>query len=309
MAWLWHAPASALVVVMVTILVLTTIYGATRPHNGRPVPAATTPQLSPSNIYQPPPSPQHLQPAPQQPAISEAIRQVQANPDLQVGVAISAIASPAHRTQDIWLGGTLRDGQSWQTIDVAMAVAILTDPKQPEDSNYLFTRALTMDSAAGDDAIWAFLGSAEQASGKTMAVLRDYGDYRSVVPVNPARGYAPYLNTRWPLRSQTEFMSALSCNYPQVYPVLTHLDSPDPETGFGLAVLPRAFSKAGSGISDDGTLVVRQYGLIYVRGIQEVAVGLMVSSRSGDQAGAQAAATKLANALYANASGFAGYAC
>ena len=48
-----------------------------------------------------------------------------------------------------------------------MALAILDQERQPQQRDYMFNKALADDSAAGDEALWAFLGTPEQAASAT----------------------------------------------------------------------------------------------------------------------------------------------
>lgn len=306
LTWPWRAPLALVLLLGITILVATTVYGANRHPVKAPQPTTTA---STTPLSRPAATPAPGQPAPIQPALQEVIRQIQANPDLAVGVAIASLAQPQTRQQATFSAGTITGGAAWQTIDVAMGLAVLAQERQPEDPQYLLRRSLQENSIAGSDAIWAFLGEPELAAEKTTAQLRKYGDWKTDVPATGERGYPAYLTTQWQLTEQAQFMAALSCSYRQTYPVMTQLNQHDPSQSIGLARLPGAFVKSGQGLADSGSYVVRQYGLVQLRDGTEVAVALSVSSKSRDEQAIRVALNELAQVISTQVAGFQAPVC
>lgn len=301
--WFWHAPIGLVITVMVFTLLLLTMIGVSRAGSG-PIPAPTfTPSL---NIEQLPTSKPQLSTPPQQAAIENAIAEIESRQGVLVGVAITSIADRDTRTQSTWSGGSLRSGLAWSTIDVATAIAVLNEPKQPEDANYLFRRSLVEDSQAGDDALWAFLGSGDQASEKTMAMLRRYGDWATTVPASTNVDNPPYTQTVWRLDSQAEFFASTRCDWLRVVDVMTRLDE-SREIEFGLATLPRAFSKAGQGSTPTGDVELRQGGLIALPDTTEVGVAMVIDAPNVETA--RTTLTNLAKVIATQGHGFAAPSC
>jgi len=306
LTWAWRAPISVVLLVGIAVLVATTIYGANRQPVRPPIPIPTESQ---SPLYRPAATPSPDNAAPLQPALQDVIRQIQANDDLAVGVAISSIAKPQTRTQAILTAGTITGGEAWQTIAIPMALAIVAQERQPEDREYLFRRALTADSIAAMDAMWAFLGEPAQAAEKTTAQLREYNDRLTQVPQTGTRGYQAYLTTPWRLEDQAQSLAAMSCAYRRTQPVLSFIDDHEPAESFGLAKLPNAFVKNGQGLNESGQLVFRQAGLLWLSDDTEVAVALTVSSASHDDNSAKAALDALAAVISTQVAGFDRPAC
>lgn len=301
--WFWHAPIGLVITVMVFTLLLLTMIGVSRAGT-IPIP---TPTVTPSLSIEPlPPSRPEVSEPPNQDEIAAAIADIEAKEGVLVGVAITSIADRDTRTQSTWLGGSLRSGLAWSTIDVATALAVREEPKQPEDAAYLFRRSLVEDSQAGDDALWAFLGSGEQASEKTMAVLRRYGDWGTTVPATVNVEAPPYTQTVWRLDSQAEFFASTRCDWLTVVDVMTRLDE-SRETEFGLATLPRAFSKAGQGATPTQDVELRQGGLIALQDTTEVGVAMVIDAPNVETA--RTSLTNLAKVIAEKGHGFAAPAC
>lgn len=306
LTWPWRAPISLVLLIGIAVLVATTIYGANRQPQRPPIQAPTASQ---SELYRPAATPSPDHPAPLQPALQDVIRQIQSNPDLSLGVAISNITKPQTRKQATLTAGTVTSGEAWHTIAIPMALAIVAQERQPEDRDYLFRRALASDSTAGMDAMWAFLGDPAQAAAKTTAQLREYSDHLTTVPQAGNRGYQAYLTTPWRLEDQAQYLAAMSCSYRRTQPVFAFLDEHLPAESFGLAKLPGAFVKDGQGLNESGQLVYRQTGILWLADGTEVAVALSVASDTHDDVAIKAALDRLASVIATQVGGFNAPTC
>lgn len=288
LGWWWQAPLGLLIFSVIIVLISTIAFGATRPNTGNP-PAPggkeSTPRLT--VLHSPFASPPDLAPAPELPELSQAIASIERRYDVTIGITLDGLAVPYQRTQQTWYGGTLRSGDAFATIDVAIALAVLDNPRQPQDRGYLFNRSLAGNSAAADDAMWAFLGTADEAATKTTNALRDHGDWTTRVPAESDRDIAPYLTTDWRLDAQSRLMAALYCDAIDMHPVLSQLNdrTPDP---WGLQTLPLSYAKGGWGELANGETMVRQFGLIRLRGGQLLGISMAAVGGDDPDAGKQA---------------------
>lgn len=297
LGWWWQAPLGLLVFSVLVVMITVIAFGATRPNTGNP-PRPGRPETSPrpSVLHSPYVSPPVLAPAPDLPELAAAIAEIEDEYDLTVGLTLDGLAEPYKRTQETWYGGTLRSGDSFATIDVAMALAVLDGARQPQDRGYLFNRALARNSSAADSAIWAFLGSPDEAAVKTANALRDYGDWHTAVPATTTRDLAPYLTTPWRLDAQSRLMAALYCDYVEAHPVLSQMNDPAKDP-WGLQTLPMSYAKGAWGELDNGQTMVRQFGLIRLRGGQMAGIAMAATGPRADQQSGQDALTDLATAV------------
>lgn len=307
--WVRRAPLGALLLAIVLVLVTAIAFGATRPNTGRPPAPLSGSPSQPIGL----PSVQVGQPElvapPDLPELDARIAAIEAKYDVLVGITLSQVASYPVRTQQTWYGGTLRSGPALATIDVAMALAIIDGEKQPLDRNYMFNRALADDSAAADAALWAFLGDPEEAAALTTQALRVRGDWATVVPFeDETERLAPYLRTNWDLDAQSQLMGALICDQVEAYPVLSKLNDPAEEP-WGLQTTPLSYSKGATGEMGNGSLLVRQFGLIRLADGTQLGIAMAVSTTGDDADDGRDAITELANAVRRLATGFEPRSC
>lgn len=304
LGWWWQAPLGLLVVGILAVLLTTITFGATRPNTGNPPAPTASASTSPGGLVAPVTSPDVQSPAPELPELDAEIARIEEKYDVLAGVAIGQAAFPFRAQQATWQGGTLRGGPALATIDVPIALAVLADSKQPPDANYLFNRALADDSAAGDEALWAFLGTPEQAAEKTTQALRTFGDWRTVVSSTSVIGRdAPYLQTQWTLESQSKVAGAMLCDYVVVHPVLSKLNDPAADP-WGLQTIPMSYSKGAWGRTGNGDALVRQFGVIRLADGTQVGIAIAVSGSLDDPALAKGAITELSNVVRRLATGF-----
>ncbi|MDR0435754.1 MAG: hypothetical protein LBH11_03180 [Propionibacteriaceae bacterium] len=291
---------AALLLAMVALIV----YAASQPNNGRPAP----PVISTSSGSTATHGPDVIQVAPpDQPELAQTIAFLENKYLVSLGVAIAPISLPGRAVMYPWYAGTLATGLAWETADIATAVAVLLEPKQPEDPDYLLRRALHESSSAGDMALWQFLGVPDEAAAKTMAVLASYGDHDTVIPVvSSDPGYSPYAQTRWALADQAMFAGGMYCTT-EGQRALRHMSLLHRDFSYGLALLPGASVRSGHGIELGGATSVRQVGIVSPYGGVPYAVSIQVVAIDGTLDTAKAALNELAPAIYAFTRGIEGY--
>jgi hypothetical protein len=290
-------------VVMTLILCAAIAYAAGRPIDttANAVEQAVespAPNLTPSKN-----APSNPLPAPEQPALEAAIAALESEYQVSLGVGLAAL-SAGEAAMNAWTGGSISTGPAWATIDIPVALAVMAEPKQPNDLNYLLERAIVESSNAGGDALWQFLGDNEQAATKTEDVLRASGDLTTAVArVSDASTTPLAAQTRWTLGNQSAFAGWLYCS-DQAFPLLLKMSERPATGGFGLATLPRTQVKSGWGAEPNGTVSVRQLGVVLLSDGSRVGVSMIAVAGDGSLATAQAALTELATRIAASATGF-----
>lgn len=303
LGWWWQAPLGLLIVSIVIVLITTIAFGATRPNTGNPPPPGGSASARPIPRFTPMASPTQERPAPELAELDARLAAIEAKYDVLIGLSLTQVGRPFTARQLSWAGGTLRGGAALATIDVPMALAVLAEPRQPLQRDYILTKALADDSAAGDEAIWAFLGEPAEAAAKTTDALRNYGDWRSLVPAESAHHpAAPYLDTQWSLESQSRFAGAVFCDYVDTHPVISKLNDPTDDP-WGLQTLPMTYAKGAWGKMPNGDILVRQFGIIRLADGTEVGIALATSGPGDEPLLGQAAITELSNAVRLLASG------
>ncbi len=285
---------AALAVILVAALVTYMRAGTRQPAPPPVVPssASATPIVSPA----PSPGPS-LPPAPALAQLQQEVRRLEVERSVNLGVAIVPIGRAEEATQAPWQSGTLTTTEAWSTMDVPIAIAVLRSDKQPEDLDYLFSRALLEGSSAGDDALWSFLGSDEVAAARTTAVLRDGVDSTTVIPVvSPRAGSSGHTQAIWSASDQARFMAGAYC-MPDAWPVLTKLGEMPPDRAWGLSRLPRAQAKGGTGVTVAGNEVVRQLGVVTLADGSKVGVSIIAAALDGTALTATKAVDELADEL------------
>lgn len=311
LTWWWKAPLGALLALILFVIISTIVFGATRSDTGNPpAPEASSTESTAPMLISPLTSPRELNSAPALPELDAEILSIEERYGVTIGIAITSVAGVYQREQATWYGGTLRAGDALATIDVPMALAVLNQERQPQQRDYIFNRVLADNSSAGDEALWAFLGTPEEAAAKITRVLRDYADHRTTVLAQTSGAYAdaPYLATQWALDQQSQLMAAMRCDYVEVSPVLTKLNDPDPDR-WGLQLLPMAYAKGAWGADGSGDVLVRQFGLIRLSDGNTVGIAMAVSQVSKDPASGRDAITELSAQVRLLATGFAAPNC
>jgi len=289
-----RVPTWAMIVVMAVVLVSLVVVGANQGEPVRPpIQLASTGTQTPDSV-----DPTSQSQPPQLAELSAAIAEIEDQYRTSIGVGIAPVASPGKVVTTPWQGGTLVSAPAWRTIDVAIALAVSQSPRQPQDLGYLLDRSVTQDSLAGDQALWQFLGTPDQAISATGDVLRSAGDSTTVLPEDANDPFAVFSQVGWTQVDAAQFMGVLFC-MPRSWPVLSYM-APDSPDGFGLATLTPSLARTSRGTSIDPRMPgvgVRQVGLLRLADGHIVGVSLAAIAEDSTLDTAEMAATAVANLL------------
>lgn len=150
---------------------------------------------------------------------------------------------------------------AWSTMKVPIAIAALQNGSAEMDD---VKAAITLsDNDAAID-LWNSLGAGDDAANTVQAVIRRFGDSRTVVlPDDRAGADEPFGMTRWTAADQVRFVEGLACTTdPSAVKVRDYMGQIDPSEQFGLAGVHPSMVKAGWGNEDNGDYTVRQMAIL-----------------------------------------------
>ncbi|MGB3301574.1 MAG: hypothetical protein WBA98_02660 [Gordonia sp. (in: high G+C Gram-positive bacteria)] len=195
----------------------------------------------------------------------------------RVGVAITATG-----TGEPVFFGTVKNARAWSTLKAPVAVA--AERAHVAGLTPLETKAIRDSDNESAEAIWGSLGSTQQAIDAATAVLRDGGDYRTVISSELSRPKSYPGATPWATTDQSVFAANMPC-LAGAENVLKFMSSVGPNQKWGVAKQRKGVRSAVKGgwgpVSDaTGKYVVRQLGVITTnRG--QVGVSLVALPASG----------------------------
>lgn len=174
--------------------------------------------------------------------------------------------------------GSLTSGAAWSTVKVPLSAAALRAHGDADLA--LVERAITASDNDAAMSLWAGLGEVGQAGASVDAVLRSWGDGRTVTQTSQVLPpYSPYGQTTWTLQDQVTAVTGLACDGTTAdAQVLAAMGRVVPDQRWGLGRLPASF-KGGWGPGANGMYLVRQLGVVTVEG-QRYAVA--VAARADD---------------------------
>ncbi len=189
-----------------------------------------------------------------------------------------------------FMAGDTGPAASWSTIKVPIAIAALRqDPQQAANA----TAAIQWSDNPAAEALWLSLGTPEQASGATGAVLAEGGSGTAVNAVRSRSEFSTFGQTMWTPTDQARFAANLEC-IPGAAPVLESMSMVEASQTWGIGQLPNARFKGGWGPDPDGSYMARQFGLSTDPETgQMVALAIIVRPGSGTFSDAQAMASTL----------------
>lgn len=181
--------------------------------------------------------------------------------------------------------GAQAGGVAWSTIKVPLVVAAREHRGWPAIRSSA-RAAITVSDNDAARALWASLGSGRTAASRVEAVLATAGDGTTRVQSKVVRaGFTPFGQTRWTLRAQARVMAALACQ-PSAAETVELMRKVVPSQRWGLGRWKDAPIKGGWGPLESGTgYLVRQMGVVPLRGGKSAAVTLLVKAPKGFDAG------------------------
>lgn len=186
-------------------------------------------------------------------------------------------------------GGSLSNltDAAWSTSKVPLSVAALTASPGDEQIAGQVRQAITVSDNAAADALWASLGDPGQAAAAVQDVLRAGGDTTTTVPAEKRRAeFSAYGQTTWALDDQVTFAAGLRC-IPGAAPVLDAMGQVSPDQSSGLGQFDGARFKGGWGPGEDGTYLLRQFGLVTAQDGTTVPVAVAATATDGTYESAQ----------------------
>lgn len=192
---------------------------------------------------------------------------------------ISVALLPVGSTAKPWTTGTFANGPAWSTSKVPLAMAAQRKyPKGPATAQRM-RRAITASDNAAAEAMWRSLGTPRQAASATTRILRESGDRTTTVPSTRRRaGYSIFGQTAWRPSDQVRFAAAMPCRR-DARTTLQLMGQVRADQRWGLGTIRGAQFKGGWGPQPSGRYVVRQMGVVTVKG-QKMAVVVAVSGVS-----------------------------
>ena len=186
-------------------------------------------------------------------------------------------------------GGSLADlsDAAWSTSKVPLAIAALNNAPGDEALAGQMRQAITVSDNDAAEALWASLGGPADAAAAVQDVLRDGGDMTTTVPAEKRRAeFSTFGQTAWTLDEQATFASELRC-ISGSGPVLDAMGQVSSDQSYGLGRFDGARFKGGWGPREDGTYLLRQFGLIPAQDGTMVPVAVAATATDGSYESAQ----------------------
>ncbi|MGP9722776.1 hypothetical protein ACT3SZ_02015 [Corynebacterium sp. AOP40-9SA-29] len=217
-------------------------------------------------------------------------------PEVSGSAGVALLDDGALRT-----GGSLADlaDAAWSTSKVPVAIAALTNAggDGQNDLDGLMRQAITVSDNDAAEALWASLGDEAAAAAATQDVLRQGGDTTTTVPAQKLRAeFSTFGQTTWTLGDQARFAAGLRCVAGSA-PVLEAMGEVAAGQDYGLGRLDGARFKGGWGPGEDGSYLVRQFGLIPAQDGTMVPVAVAATAPDGSYASAQVVLDEVAESL------------
>lgn len=205
-------------------------------------------------------------------------------------------------------GGSLADtaDAAWSTSKVPLAVAALSRPSLSADVGRQVGAAISASDNGAAEALWASLGTPEEAAQAVEDVLAEGGDPDTDVPSQKRREeFSTFGQTYWTLEAQATFASNLQC-LREADTVVAAMGQIVAGQDYGLGQFDGAVYKGGWGPGDDGTYLVRQFGLVPGADGTLVPVAVSATSPDGRYESAQAVLDRVVGSLGAQVTGARG---
>ncbi|MEL4358259.1 MULTISPECIES: hypothetical protein [unclassified Luteococcus] len=239
--------------------------------------AAATPAVGSPAGSSPPArtaAPQALPEAPTGQQISALVRRLERQHGAHIAVAVVPVGS----RQAPWSTGTFSNGPAWSTAKVPVAIAAQRRYPRDARTRARMRAAITASDNAAAEALFRSLGTNAQAAAATTRVIQD-GAGRTIVPsVRKRPGYTIFGQTPWGPTNQARFTASLPCRR-DAAATLALMGQVRADQRWGLGTIRGARFKGGWGPDRQGRYLVRQMGVVDVKG-QRLAVVIAVSGVS-----------------------------
>ena len=185
-----------------------------------------------------------------------------------------------------------------------IALAVLDLDRMPSNLTYLLTKSISESSLSSDEALYTFLGGADDAAQAVDKVFQEFGDPVTTVATSTDRqGVPPFTQTDWTVASQSEFAGQLWCSSGDWY-VTSRMRHVDDEHSYGFGSVVGSYIKTSEGTTADDSVVARQMAIIPTSTGERVGVSLVVTAPPDRTGAAREAADAVAGQVYFTARGF-----
>lgn len=305
---IWRSPVWLVTLLMAVVLIGVITVGAFR-SSGRPaqpaVVASSSASETPTATATPSAAPATTAPATGDVADLEAqVSAIEARYGVQIGLAITGVSPTGTQLTPAWTAGSLASGPALGTIDVPMGVAVLGLDLVPNNIIYLLDKSISESSLSGDEALYSFLGSTEDAAAKTTDVLRAHGDATTTVATTTThQGVPAFTQTDWSVTAQAQVASQLWCSSEASFAV-SRMHFYDDDHSYGFGKLVDAYLRTDDGTDDAGNPVIRQMAIVPNANGDRIGVGMVITGAKDQLDNAKAAADAVAGRVYYGAVGF-----
>jgi hypothetical protein len=223
--------------------------------------------------------------------IDRIVEEVSRSYDASLGVSLKSDGEVLH-------AGELQEVRAWSTTKVPVAIAAQQHAEDNGTTGYIaddITAAMTMSDNDAAMRLFTSLGSWQQGSAALTEVLKETGDPTDAVAAESEPDYTGFGDIHWTLDDQVTFADRMAC-LDGSEPVLDEMGQVIAVHRMGLGVLPGARFKGGWGPENDGTYVLREFGLVGEKD-RQVPVAIAVVPDDGLDSTAREAAQALAEAL------------
>lgn len=307
---IWYAPLPAVIVPMALVLLTVIAFGASRSANGRPaaaeVTASETPTPTPSPSPRPTPVPRATEPVTDVNLIGlrTQVDSIESRYGVRIGLGVAGVAPVGQRLTATWTAGSLTSGPAWGTLDVPIAAAVLDLDSMPSNLTYMLTKSISESSLSSDEALYTFLGGADDAPQAVNKVFQEFGDQVTTVATSTDRqGIPAFTQTDWTVASQSEFAGQLWCSSIDWY-IIGRMQYVDDEHSYGFGNVVGSRIKTSEGTTADGSVVLRQMAIIPTSTGERVGASLVVTAPADQADTAREAADAVAGQVYFAALGF-----
>ncbi|AGP31808.1 serine hydrolase [Corynebacterium terpenotabidum] len=211
--------------------------------------------------------------------------------DVTLGVSLRDDGEVVH-------AGELQEIRSWSTTKVPVAIAAVRKATDNDTLDLIsddLEWALTMSDNDAAMRLWYTLGSWQQGSAAITEVMEETGDPTDAVAAESASDYTGFGDIHWTLDNQVTFANRMSC-LDGAEPVLDEMGQVVPVHRMGLGALAGARFKGGWGPEDDGTYLLREFGLVGEEN-RQVPIAIAVVPDDGSDTTAREALEAFALAL------------
>lgn len=224
--------------------------------------------------------------------LEAAVTEVSEQYNVQIGISVRAAGGVVH-------AGELQEIPAWSSVKVPVAVAATQRAMQDGTVDDIADDVDSAITVSDNDAalrLWETLGDTDEDSARYLdSVLRQAGDPTQTVADRDLPAYEGFGDDRWTLDNQVIFADRLACltGSEQVLDAMGRIAD---EHRRGVGQLPGVLFKGGWGSGDDGTYLLREFGLAGAEGAR-VPFATAVDTPDGSDETARDAMADLAGRL------------